>query len=482
MQQYRIAPAIEHEVNGQFVHETSREVPVAAEVDVIVAGGGPAGLGAALGAARGGARVLIVERNAFLGGTATAVQMATWNMSVDNMTGVASEIASRLIAEGGAVAGGPTTPFDPEAVKRLSLDLVAENGIQLLLYTQLVAPVLRDGRVLGVVVENKSGRQAILARTVIDCTGDADVAARAGASFVMGRESDSHMRPMTLLVRLGGLNLEKMVAYAIAHPEDFDPDPNFQLLDIDRGLLRFAGFYSQVETAHAAGELDPKIHYLRFEGIQVDKGVAFLNSVRVYDVDGTDAFDLTHAEIEGRHQAAQLVAFIKNRIPGCENSYVIDTSASMGVRETRRIVGRHVLTEEEIDADTVFEDVVAKLWRFHSVGHEMHSPDPVEGSAEDPWHRGLRRPLRSFQVPLGSLVPRDVDGLLAAGRCISTTHAADGWTRGMYCCMVTGQAAGVVAALAAQQDVMPAAVQIGEIHRELSRQGVDIGAPAAVGA
>ena len=395
MQQYRIAPAIEHEVNGNC-----RDEPRGTGCG---GGrrhrrrGGPAGLGAALGAARGGARVLIVERNAFLGGTATAVQMATWNMIVNNMTGVASEIASRLIAEGGAVAGGPTTPFDPEAVKRLSLDLVAENGIQLLLYTQLVAPVLRDGRVLGVVVENKSGRQAILARTVIDCTGDADVAARAGASFVMGRESDSHMRPMTLLVRLGGLNLEKMVAYAIAHPEDFDPDPNFQLLDIDRGLLRFAGFYSQVETAHAAGELDPKIHYLRFEGIQVDKGVAFLNSVRVYDVDGTDAFDLTHAEIEGRHQAAQLVAFIKNRIPGCENSYVIDTSASMGVRETRRIVGRHVLTEEEIDADTM----PSRTWWPRPGGFIRYVTDAQSG----PCRGQCRGSLAPGAAPAAAFVP-----------------------------------------------------------------------------
>ena len=475
MKQFRLEPAVAHKVGEQGVEESNREIPVAASVDVVVAGGGPAGLGAALGAARCGARVLVVERNAFLGGTATAVQMATWNMSSENMTGVAREIATRLIADGGAVAGGPTTPFDPEHVKRLALDLVHENDIQLLLYSQLAEPILDNGRVRGVIVENKSGRRAILASTVIDCTGDADVAARAGATFVMGRESDSHMRPMTLMVRLGGLHLDQMVEYARDHPEDFDPDPNFQLLDLDRGLLRFAGFYSQVEAAHAAGELDPKIHYLRFEGVQVDKGVAFLNSVRVYDVDGTDAFDLTRAEIEGRRQADELVAFIKKRVPGCQDSYVIDTSPSMGVRETRRIVGRHVLTEEEIDANTEFDDVIAKLWRFHSVGHEMHSPDPVEGSSEDPWHRGLMRPLRSFQVPLGCLLPRDVDGLLAAGRCISTTHAADGWTRGMYCCMVTGQAAGVVAALSSKHGVPAAAVPIGDIQHELRQQRVDIG-------
>jgi hypothetical protein len=268
-----------------------------------------------------------------------------------------------------------------------------------------------------------------------------------------------------------------MVAYAKANPDEFDKDPNFQLLDIDRGLLRFAGFYSQVQQAHADGVLDPKIHYLRFEGIQVDKGVAFLNSVRVYNVDGTNAFDLTRAEIEGREQADQLVSFIQQRIPGCENAYVIDTSPSMGVRETRRIVGRHTLTEEEIDTDTRFDDAIAQLWRFHSAGFEMHSPDPVEGSPEDPWHRGLVRPLRSFQVPLGSLLPKDVEGLLAAGRCISTTHAADGWTRGMYCCMVTGQAAGIAAAIGTRDGGLPSNVDLAQLQAELTAQGVDHGQP-----
>jgi FAD dependent oxidoreductase len=476
MKQYRTEPSRSYHWEGESLIEQAASLPIADRVDVIVAGGGPAGLGAAVGAARAGARVVVVERNAFLGGTATAVQMATWNMSIDHMTGFARELAERLVAEGGAVGGGPTTPFDPEAVKRVALRIVQENGIGLLLYSSVVGPLLVDGVVSGVVVENKSGRQALMAHTVIDCTGDADVAARAGAAFVMGRESDNAMRPMTLLVRLGGLDLPAMVAYARAHPEEFDRDPNFQLLDIDRGLLRFAGFYSQVAQAHADGELDEKIHYLRFEGIQVDRGIAFLNSVRVYKVDGTSAPDLTAAEIEGRTQAEQLVAFIRARIPGCAGAYVIDTSPSMGVRETRRIVGLHRMTEEEIDSEAHFDDAVARLWRFHSVGVEMHSPDPVEGSPSDPWHRGLLRPLRAFEVPFGALVPRDVGGLLAAGRCISTSHAADGWTRGMYCCMVTGQAAGVIAAVASSSDRPASAVDIGKVHAALAAQGVDYGA------
>jgi FAD dependent oxidoreductase len=473
--QYRTEPARTYSSVGESIVEQAATLPIAGRADVIVAGGGPAGLGAAIGAARAGANVLVVERNAFLGGTATAVQMATWNMSVDHMTGFARELAERLVAEGGAVGGGPTTPFDPEAVKRVALRLIQENHIELLLYTSVAAPLMLDGKVCGVVVENKGGRQVLVADTVIDCTGDADVAARAGASFVMGRESDNMMRPMTLLVRLGGLDLPTMVAYARDHPEDFDPDPNFQLLDIDRGLLRFAGFYSHVAAAHAAGELDPKIHYLRFEGVQVDKGMAFLNSVRVYNVDGTSALDLTRAEIEGRAQAEQLVAVIRARIPGCAEAFVVDTSPSIGVRETRRIVGRHMLTEDEIDSQIHFDDAIARLWRFHSVGFEMHSPDPVEGSPSDPWHRGLLRPLRAFEVPYGALVPSEVDGLLAAGRCISTSHAADGWTRGMYCCMVTGQAAGIIAAVATAAGVAVSAVDIGRVHQELAAQGVDYG-------
>ena len=458
--------------------EETQAYPVADAYDVIVAGGGPAGIGAAIGAARAGARTLLVERNSFLGGTATAVQMATWNMSVDRMTGYAKELATRLIRMGGATGGGTTVPFDPESVKELTLDDVREDGIELLLYTSAVMPLVVDGRVEGLVVENKSGRQALRAPVVIDCTGDADVAARAGAEYVMGREEDTKMRPMTVLVRMGGIDLAAMVDYAKSHPEEFDPDTTFHILDMEHGLLRFIGFYRHIREAHERGDLDPRIHYLRFEGIQVDKGVAFLNSVRVYDVDGTNGFDLTRAEIEAREQVDQLVDLVTHHVPGCENAYVVDTSSNMGVRETRRIVGLETLDEPAVVAKKTYDDSIAEIWRYHAPGVDMHSPDPIEGSEQDPLHRGAKRPLLSFQIPYGVLVPAEVDGLLAAGRAISTTHAGDAWTRGMYCCIVTGQAAGAAAAISARRGIRPRDVDTAELREELTRQGVEVGGRA----
>ncbi|MCW2760695.1 MAG: dependent oxidoreductase [Marmoricola sp.] len=462
---------------GGFLEERMR-YPVVAEVDVVVAGGGPAGIGAAIGAAREGARVMLVERNSFLGGTATAVQMATWDMAVERMTGYSYDLATELVERGGAVGGGVSVPFDPEIVKQVTLEHIRKNDIDLLLYSSICGPVMDGDVVKGIIVENKSGRQALLAKTVIDCTGDADVAARAGATYVMGREKDNAMRPMTVLVRLGGMDLPKLVDYARSHPEDFDPDTSFHVLDIENGLLRIIGFYSYCEAGHERGDLDRGINYLRFEGVQVDKGVAFVNSVRIFNVDGTNAFDLTKAELQAREQIEQLVAFIQANIPGCEESYVIDTSSNMGVRETRRIVGAHTLTEEEVhDTDHHPSDSIAKIWRYLAPGLDSHSPDPgVEGSKGDLLHRGAERPLISFQIPYGVLVPENVDGLLVGGRSISTTHMADRATRGMYCCMVTGQAAGTAAALAAASGTTPRNVNIDDLQKALVRQGVDIGA------
>ncbi|MGE5618104.1 MAG: FAD-dependent oxidoreductase [Sphingomonadaceae bacterium] len=460
-------------IAGGRVVEPQRELPVVADVDVVVAGGGPASLGAAVAAARCGARTLLIERNGFLGGAATAGLMAMWNASLDTSTGFAHELIARLIREGGALSG-PATPFDPEKLKEVALDIVLEAGVQPLFYTNCAAPILDGRRVAGVVLESKSGRQAALAKVVVDCTGDADIAAAAGVPCVKGRERDGKMRPVSVIFRMGGIDVREMVEFARAHPEDFTADPTFQLLDIDRGLVRVFGFFREVEDARMRGELDPECHYLRFEGVDVARGTAFVNSTRVYGVDGTQAGDLTRAEIEARRQMRQLVSFIKT-LPGCENAYVLETSASIGVRETRRIRGEAVLTEEDIAAGKTYEDTVARLFRRGEIGIETHSPDGGEGAAGDVAWRKIHWPLTSYELPYGSLVPLEIDGLLVGGRCISQTHEADKYTRSMHCCMVIGQAAGAAASLAAAAGVQPRALDRLALQRTLLSQGVDLG-------
>lgn len=459
-------------VGGRII-EPERELRVAAEPDVVVAGGGASGMGAAVGAARTGARTLLIERHGFLGGAATASLMAMWNANLDTTTGFAHELIDRLIREGGALPG-PATPFDPEKLKDVALEILHEAGVELLFYTNTVAPVVQDTCVAGVVIENKSGRQAVLAKVTIDCTGDGDIAVASGVPYVKGREGDGKMRPVSLIFRMGGLDIPQMVEFARAHPEDFTADPTFQLLDLDGGLVRIFGFFDEVQAATERGDLDRECYYLRLEGINVEHGTAFVNSTRVYGVDGTNAWDLTRAEVEARRQMRQLVSFIKT-LPGCEKAYVIDSSASIGVRETRRIRGEALLTEDAIAAGKTYEDTVARLWRRGEIGLETHSPDGGEGAPWDAAWRKIHWPLVAYEVPYGCLVPQGVDGLLVGGRAISQTHDADKYTRSMHCCMVIGQAAGAAAGSAVQQGVQPRHVDRLLLQKTLLRQNVDLG-------
>jgi hypothetical protein len=466
-----------YRLEGDYVWQEAREIPVAGKFDVVVAGGGPAGLGAAIGAARQGASTLLIERNGFLGGTATAAMMTTFNCPVDRLSGFSREMVARLLKEGGAWEG-PTIPFDPEKFKEVALAFVQEAGARLLLYSWVTDPLVIDGRVHGVTVQNKSGRQAILGSVVVDATGDADLAARAGAEVVKGRESDGKMRPMTILFRMGGVDIERVVEYARAHPDQFTADPSFQILDAEGGVVRLSGFFDLVAAARAGGELDKDCHYVRFEGVNVKRWTIFVNSTRVYGVDGTNAWDLTRAEVEARQQMKQLAAFIQREIPGCGKAYVIDASSSIGVRETRRIRGPFVLTEEDILAHKTYEDTVAKIWRFHAAGRDWHSPDGGEGSSSNLVYRTAVTPLNWFEIPYRCFLPNGVQGLLVGGRTLSQTHQADMWTRGMYCCMVTGQVAGTAAALATQSRVEPSALDVRMLQDALAAQGVDLGSKA----
>ena len=459
----------------RWIEEPARRIPVVRDVDVLVVGGGAAGIGAAVGASRAGARTLLVERNGFLGGVATAVMMTTWNVPSHCLAGISRELFEGLLKRGGAIDGGPTIPYDPETFKEVAEGACLEAGVELLYYTWVAAP-LRDGDTLhGVVVENKSGRQALTARVTVDCSGDADVAAAAGVPCVKGREKDGKMRPLTTLFRLGNVDIRRVVEYARTHPDQFTADPNFQILDLDRGLVRISGFFDLVAEARARGELDKDCHYIRFEGVFPDRGTLFVNTTRVYGRDGTSAWDLTEGSIEARRQMDQLLRFLVLKVPGCERAFRIDASSVIGVRETRRIRGEHLLTEEDILAGRAYDDTVVKAWRHHGEGRNWHSPDGAEGASSDPTYRTMTTGLQSFEIPYGCLVPLEVEGLVAAGRIISQTHEADMWTRGMYCCVMTGQCAGVAAALAVRDGVTPRRLSVPALQRELHRQGLDPG-------
>ena len=456
------------------VSEPARVIPVALRSDVLVAGGGIAGVVAAVAAGRIGASTVLVERFGSVGGTGTAAMMNLFYVPYAASRGVIRELFDRLIARGGAVPG-EFVVYDPELYKVVALEMLNEAHVQILLHT-LVSDAILDGETLrGIVVENKSGRQAILSRVTVDASGDADVAVRAGSPCVKGRERDGKMRPMALIFRMGGVDVPRLVDYVRAHPEDFSPDPLQCMLDLEHSMVRIFGFFTLVEAAKARGELWQDCYYFRVESVLPERGVLSVNATRVYDVDGTRAEDLSRAEIETRRQMIQLANFARKYIPGFERAFILDSASTIGVRETRRIRGEYLVTEDDILAGRHYDDVVAVDANQQNPRQQGgHPPDGREGGPEDREARELIARLFVYEIPYRCLVPQRVNGLLVAGRCISVDHHADVYTRNQGCAMATGVAAGAAAAVAARSGVQPRDVDVHAVQARLRDLGVDL--------
>jgi len=472
------------DITSNQVTITSQQIPITNRVDVLVCGGGVAGIAAAAAAGRSGARTLLLERAGFLGGTATGSAMGLLVIPASELTGFPREFFTRLAEEQGA-ALGDVVPWDIEAYKWTAMDILQESGAQVLLYTWVSEPIVEDGRIVGVVIENKSGRQAILAKAVIDTTGDGDVAARAGAPFKKGRDRDGAMRPVTVMARIGNIDLVRFKRYIDDHPQDFSQDDGRRVVDLDTGIVRIDGFFSIVERAKELGLLNPAfpLNYLRFSGVNppelLDRGILIFNSTRVYDIDGTDASAITRAEMEGRCQLRELVRSCRQLLPGFEKSFLVDTSAYLGVRETRRIEGRYTLTYEDIRDGKRFDDAVAVMTSVDYGTAELHGPDfGHEGSSADTWARELSLKLMRYEFPLACLLPKGISNLIVAGRCASFTHDVDKFQRNMAPTGLAGQAAGVLAAvMAAESRPDWNHPPVGRVQQILARQGVPVRLP-----
>ena len=426
--------------------ECLRTVPVSLSADVVVCGGGPAGLCAAVAAAQEGADTLLIERYGFLGGMATAGLvnpfMPHYTGGEQIIAGLFQEIIDRLDAAGGwshRQDNWARDAFDPETMKLVAQELARESGARLRLHTLVVDAMAEAGEVGQVLLASKSGLEAVEGKVFVDATGDADVAARAGAAYEQGRPEDGLCQPMTLNFNMAGVDESRL-----------PPREEINAL---------------YEQAKAAGEIDnPRENVLWFYSTR--PGEIHFNTTRVIKRDGTNAADLTEAELEGRRQMKQTVRFLVTKVPGFEDAYLATTGPQIGVRETRRIVGEYVLTAEDVLGARKFADGIAR----GCYDIDIHNPAGT-GTVIRSLPEG-----ESYDIPYRCLCPRGFGNLLVAGRPISTTHEAHSSVRVMAIAAAVGEAAGVAAAQAARLGQAAAHVDVAALRARLRARGASLSA------
>ncbi len=416
--------------------------------DVAVCGGGPAGVVAAVAAARAGARTLLIERYGFLGGNSTAAGVNPWMSFHDYrgqqvIRGIGEEIVRRLRDLGGTPGHVRDTigfvsrfvPLDHEVVKFLFDVMLKEAGVDVLLHSFLVETGTSDGHLERVRVATKAGYIDFRARVFVDCTGDADVAHHAGNATWTGREADGLTQPMTMNFRVGGVEARPIADYMREHPEDFFEKTTWHDLEPLTGVFGFRRIWKGADLPI------PRESVLFFF-----------------------PFDMTRAEQDGRRQVALLVDFFRSQVPGFRDTFLVSTPTQIGIRESRRVVGDYVLSDEDVMAGREQPDAVGRC----GYPIDIHSP-----TGRGTGHGTTEQPV--YDVPYRALIARDVDNLLVAGRCLSAEHAAHSSIRITPGCFLTGQAAGAAAALAARSRISPREVSIEELQRLLLDQGADLG-------
>jgi hypothetical protein len=440
------------------------------DYDVLVVGGGNAGCAAALAAARGGQKTLLAERYGFLGGTATASMVGPWmtfhSGGEQIVGGIAQEIVARLAAMGASPGHIPDTsdyvstitPFDPEVHKALLFEMMTEAKVRLLLHAWFTDALCDGDRVIGAVFETVGGRRSYRARVVIDATADAYVAASAGVSTQKG-DRRGRVQPASLMFRMSHVDLEKTAAYLRTHPSQMRTSLKAHERKAQR-LTAVAGLYELWKSAQSEGLDVPRELVSFFVSPYPDE--VTINMTRVTDIDPLDPDDLTRAEVEARRQAMQIARFFRERVPGFEKARIAATATQIGVRESRRIVGRYTLTREDVLEGRDFPDAVARS----AYPIDIHNPS---GSGTTT-HR--LAPGASYAIPYRCLVPAEREGLLVAGRCISTTHEALASTRLTPTVMTLGQAAGTAAAIACESGVPPSRIDTASLRAHLLRDGV----------
>lgn len=453
---------------GKAYLEETLKTPVSYDCDVAVCGGGTAGFVAALAAARNGAKTILVERRGYVGGTlvnGAGPLHSFFNLyqaypeaeKTQLVCGIAQELVDRMVARNASLGhleqkkGGnydsSITLIDWEAFKELALEMLEEAGVRLLLHSFLAGVMKEDDQLTGVIIQGKSGREAVYAKVVVDATGDGDVAALTGCSFEKKHQTTSAGMPFGManvdMMRLVAWLKEQGLINQLIEGDKGSAQDNVIRLGFE--LKKVPAFTSFMEENGMWGPLGYSLHEDEF---------TYINSTCVRGVDATDTEELTKAEIKLRHQVSALAGMLKEHIPGFEKAYVSWTPDSAGIRLTRIIECEHDMTLEEITKGKRFEDEVF-LYGFHDCAPRI----TIEGGK---W----------YGFPYRAMLPKGTDGLLMAGRCVTGTWEAHMSTRNTVSCMAQGQAAGTAAALCAQEGIAPRKLDVHKLQDVLRGQGV----------
>ena len=443
------------------------------QADVVVIGGGPSGMCAAIAAAREGVRVILVEQAGFSGGMATRGLVGPFMTCYDAkgetmiIRGLFEEIVNRMVDRGFAihpseVHGGTAftswikighehvTPFEPEGLKVIMDEMLTEAGVKVLYHTDFLRPVMEKDTIIGVLVSSKRGMEIIQGTIVIDCTGDGDVAFRSGVPYEMGNEELNLMQPASMFFQISNVDHEAVEADIQANIDNF----------YRKDGVNYRSFHWRVSEARENGDWDLKrVSIGLFRMPKPDEWC--VNTSRIMGVDSTDNESLTDAEIEGRQQAQTIFRFLQKYVPGCENARIKSTASYIGIRESRHIRGEYRLTAEDLLESKVPEDSI--LLAANSVDvHGRFGPTsneyvPIKGDY--------------YGVPYRSLIPVGVEQLLIAGRCVSADSTAAGAIRVMPPCMGMGQAAGTAAALAIKEGCTVRQLDAQKLRKVLMERG-----------
>jgi len=446
------------------ITEPAREIDVVHETDVLVVGSGPGGLAAAMAAARAGVKTTLVERYGCFGGNITQVGVEgfAWyrhEATIDS-EGIGPEFEQRATAMGAAMPEPQSLShaLDAEMFKYVADVLVQEAGIEPMLHRSFVAPIVEDGAIRGIITESKAGREAILARRVIDGTGDADVAFRAGAK--VHKTPREEMMSVSVMFSMTGVNKQRFIDAVKADPQtynDWKGGGEWQIETTGKEDEMFSPFLRKpFKQAVKAGVIPASLATIAGTwGAVSDQGdLTYLNLIHL-TADGTDPADLTRGEIEGRRQAVHAVEALKHFMPGCEGAKLRNFGMTLGIRDTRKIDALYNMTAADVREQGRFDDSIGIF------------PEFIDG------YGLLILPTtgRYFHVPYRSLVPQGVQSLLVAGRSIGGDKVSHAAVRNMMCCAVSGQGAGVAAAVSVQHDQPFDRIDMGKVQAELRRQG-----------